>query len=341
MTAAKISRRGFTAVELAAAVAVTAALCIFVLLTGANQRRLARLGEDLAHLKELGAATGQYAQDAADRFWGFSWVRGQAPVDPNDPNAVGLTFAFSDMQAAANQAVYIMRRRGNMPQVPAIISWTPHPLYTHLVIEDYLEKSLPWRAVISSADRWRLKWAADRDCFLATCNSCQPVGSEATNRRWIFSSSYQPGVAFFDLSPRGSRISQQGVNYNLYTFGPTALFGGCQMSAVLFPSQKVLLADQNARHFGARQPYCTHDEARLPLLMADGSVPVRSAADANPGWDPNSTSPTSVTHFTYLPNNACWDPPALNPSAGDQVLGRFRYTRNGVAGRDFGGPQTP
>jgi hypothetical protein len=340
MTATEIRRRGFTAVELAATVAVTAALCIFVLLTGPNQRRLARLGEDLAHLKELGAATGQYAQDAADRFWGFSWVRGQAPIDPNDPNAAGLTFASSDLQAAANQAVYIMRRRGNMPQIPAILSWIPHVSYSHLVLEDYLDKPLPWRTVISSADRWRLKWAADRDCFLANCNSCQPVGSDPINRRWLFSGSFQPGIAFFDLAARGNRITQAST-YTQYFIPISPMLGGCQMSSVAFPSQKVLLHDQNARHFGARQPYCTHDEARLPLLMADGSVPVRSAADANPGWDPNSTSPTSVTHFTYFPNNACWDPPALNPSAGDQVLGRFRYTRNGIAGRDFGGPQTP
>jgi hypothetical protein len=215
----------------------------------------------------------------------------------------------------------------------------PHALYNLLPLAVYLDRPLPWLTTVSSADRPRLKWGADPTCFSQGCFlPCQPTPGGFGNR-WPCSSSYTAGPAFYDQSPPGQRISQNAEGYNMYIVSPQTTLSGVQLSRVAHPSQKVAYAPQNAWHFGARQPFCTHDQARLPLLMVDGGAPVRSAAESNNGWDPNSTSPTAYVSLSYFPTN-CWDPPPINPT-GDFVKGRFRYTRNGILGRDFGGPETP
>jgi hypothetical protein len=89
------------------------------------------------------------------------------------------------------------------------------------------------------------------------------------------------------------------------------------------------------------QPYCTHEGARLPLLFVDGSVLVKSTAEANRGWIPNSPTAGPST-FQYQPD--IWEPAPVSGTV-DWVEGRFRWTRGtttagGIAGRDFGGPET-
>src|SRR5262249_33999800 len=160
----------------------------------------------------------------------------------------------------------------------------------------------------------------------------QPTPGGA-NTRYPYTASFMPGVAFYDASPVGSRVSQAGFPYNLYTVagGNSTILRGLPLSTVAYPAQKVLMSDQNARHFGTRHPYAPHDEARLPLLMVDASADVRAAARANPGWQPNNPMAQLPTSMNYDPTNAPWDPPALVPG-GDIVTGRFRWTRGGLLG---------
>lgn len=332
----KRSPRAFTAVELAAAVAAGVVICAFLVLIGSNQRRLARLGDDIAHMKEIGQGTFQYQADNADLFCTFSWQHGQV-YQTQYPD---LGNAADDLQAGADQLVYLLRTRGGLSasQMPRVIGSFAHPLYTTVVLADYLDKSLPWLPAVSSGDTFRLRWEGDPACFRSHCIGCQPDPA-GPGMRWLFSASYQPSVSFYDRSPVGRRISQAGEEYNLYLDNYPTL-GGITMSNVARPSQKVVYAPQNAWHFGSRQPFCTHIQARLPLLMAEGSVPVRSAADANPGWDPNNPSATTTILYDSTSAGRCWDSPSLTVG-GDFVLGRFRYTRNGIAGRDFGGPEIP
>jgi hypothetical protein len=327
---------GFTVVELVAVIGVSVLLAVCILLAGSDQRRLGRLGDDLVKLKTIGGCVGQYSADNADLCFSFSWVHAQS-YQSQYPD---LNNATDDVKAAANQAVYILRTRANRPDIPAIPAWIPHIQYSHLVLADYLDQRLPWKVAISSADRDRQNWASDPACFDQACFACQPaVGPEA--KRWPYSGSFQLPTMYYDRSVAGARLNQTGLPHGFYNYYPTTTaLGPARMSDVAFPSQKVLMHDINGRHFGTRQPYCTHPEARLPLLMVDGSVPVRSAADANPGWDPNvPSSPTLTMQFTYQPLG-CWEPPALNPG-GDLVFGRFRYTRQSLFGRDFGGPEVP
>ena len=40
---------------------------------GGHLRRLAKLGEDLAHMRQIASATSAFASDNSDLVWGFSW----------------------------------------------------------------------------------------------------------------------------------------------------------------------------------------------------------------------------------------------------------------------------
>jgi hypothetical protein len=330
--------RGFVMVDLAAVMVVAAVVIALLVLASSNQRRLARLGDDVAHLKEIGAGSGQYVSDNADQFWTYTWRHG-VTYQTTYPD---LNNTPDDLWAAANQAVYLLRTRGGRtdPLFPVIGgAWIPHISFNFLILADYLDKKLPWTSIISSEDRERQKWANDPACFDRGCFlPCQPDPSTPANLRYPYGGSYLTPTCFYDQSPVGSRLYQSGA-YNLYYYiSSGTVLAPAHLSDVAYPSQKVIAHDQNARHFGARKPYCTHDEARLPLLMVDGSVPIRNAGESNPGWDPNNPNNTGAHTTLSYSSPQCWEPPSLNP-AGDVVIGRFRYTRRGVLGRDFGGPE--
>ncbi len=74
------------------------------------------------------------------------------------------------------------------------------------------------------------------------------------------------------------------------------------------------------------------------MLFGDGSVSVRSMSEANWGFQPNSPFSNSPTRIRYSPDLA-WEPPARNGLVEEWVNGGVRFTRSGLRGRDFGGPE--
>lgn len=323
----------FALIELAAVLAAILLLAAALLISTSDTRRLARLGEDTANLRRIGSLTGSYAADNADLFWTFSWKRNQSyqTLYPE------LNNAATDQIAANNQLAYLLRTTANRPDMPVVPTLVPHFFYSHLVLATYAGLALPATSHISTADTYRLKWASDPACFDQGCFLPFQPSPDPAQKRNPYSSSFSTTLAFYDRSVVSNRISSAGI-YNAYVVFSGTELGAFPLTAVRFPSQKVLLHDQNARHFGPRQPYCTHPEARLPLLMTEGSVAVRSAADANPGSEPNNPSSPAAPSFSYLPSGRPWEPPSLLPS-GDIVQGRFRYTRRGLEGWDFGRPE--
>jgi hypothetical protein len=321
------ARHAFVLIE-GLVIILVAGLVLAVLALGAeHSRRLARLGEDMARLRQLGAATGQYGADFADRFWSFSWRAGVAPIDPGDPNGSGLFTATTDLQAAANQMVYILRTRGNRPQMPVISTFIPQVQYGQLVLAEHMNRALPTRVAISSADRDRMLWANDPlgyDRGLYSPNLGFSVGP-SIDWRHPYGASLRVPAAFWDGSAVGERVSSGGTT-NTYLIPGNAQLFGQQLTGVAYPSQKAIVADYIARHYGPRLPWCTSSEARLPVLMSDGSADVKSAAASNPGCNPNTGQSFSMS---YAPSAI--DPPAMQP--------RFLWTRGRIGGRDFGGPE--
>ena len=325
---------GFALTELIAILIVLVLLAVLLLTAGAESRRLARLGDDIAKLRDIGAATTSYAADNQDLIWSFSW---QGGVTYNTPYT-DLNFANDDLQAQANQAIYILRTHGGVPEAPKITGWIANISYSHFVLAQHQNRRLPDFGLISSADKLRLQWAQNP---AGTGNG--PYGPYACTANPIHcktlprSASFRLVAAAYDGSPAGSRISQAAL-FNQFNVPPSAELGGRPLTEVAFPSQKVLAGDMFARHFGPAS-FCTEDRSRLPLLFADGGVHVRAAADSNPGWQPNNPASPQPTTFGCQPST--WEP----CTAPGPILGRFLWTRgtttqNGLAGRDFGGPET-
>jgi type II secretory pathway pseudopilin PulG len=337
-------RRGFALIELAAVLALVAALICVLLVAGERARRTAMIGEDLSNLRQIGRLTTNYANDFNDRFSGFSWKAGQSlSLFPD------LNNATSDVQATADQAIDIIRRLANRTpsSMPKITSWIPQVLYSHLVLMDYAKirpailgsPESASRLFVGNGDKNRLLWISDVDGFEQ--NKFLPNQPDATiigGKRWPYSSSYRLPFHFVSTSSGPNAITSAGT-WNTYSVPPGATFDAKKLADVAFPSQKVLFHESHGRHHGQRQPYfsVTNGEARVPLLTVDGAADIRATKDGNKGWNPTLPTSLNFIQYTYQPN--AWDPPALNGA--DPCFGSYTYTRSAEKGRDFGGPEVP
>src|SRR5687767_14966095 len=144
-------RGGFALVELACVLAVVGACLCMALIAGGHSRRLARVGEDLSHLREIGVGTGSHAADRADAFWGLDWRRNQPHTTPWPD----LNQAFaSDLQAQSAQMSFVVRSRGGRTaaETPLIFGFVAALRNSHLGLLDYLELAAPSRMFVSSGD---------------------------------------------------------------------------------------------------------------------------------------------------------------------------------------------
>lgn len=314
-----MSHRGFALADVLGLLSVVGLGVLLLLAAMPEPRRVASLTESKANLRRFAGATFSYAEDHADRFWGFSWKKGGTYSQFPD-----LNNAPTDLQAHADQAVDIIRRR-MQPNMPKMSNWVADLLYGPLVLAEYLDLSLPDRFFASPADATLLLWQDDPA-------KVPPGGPDM--QRWRASSSYEMPTAFFSFPWSGSSAVQQSSTHNAYFVPPTAEFGGRMLSEVSHPSLKVFLHDRFQRHFGPRTAFFGYREARVLTLLGDGSADVRKTRATNRGWNPAQPTFPSVTAYTYSP--APWEPPVL-PVISPTVEGHYRWTRKALEGRDFGG----
>jgi hypothetical protein len=234
---------------------------------------------------------------------------------------------------------YIIRRNGAGQTFPTLASLNlfPYLANSHLVLAEYLGLHLPARLFVSAEDRNRGRWVEDPAGYDAG-RYVPNLGVGGDNRRHPYGATFRIGACFIDGNPPGLRVAPTSSSTGTVLIPGGSHFFGQPLTSILYPSQKVIAFDQFARHFGPRVMFSTFSEARQPLLSADGSASIRSAADANPGADPNNTASNPPEVFMqYVPTAI--DPP---PIPGLSIApGRFMWTRRGLLGRDFGGPVVP
>ena len=347
-------RMGFTLIELLVVIAIIALLIGILLPALAEARRLARLSICQSDQSQHGKGQGSYAADFEDRTYAFSWRRGESQSTWAEIRAQA---AGSDNAAAAAQAVDILRRRAGREDIAPIAGWIPHVLYTHLVLQDYWASRLPEKIVVCPEDRSRLDWQQDNGkLFDAGFWLPFQEPQSATNKRWPYSSSYHVVPATYDTSQSRdinssggqtvqARLYQGGNQHNLYSIPGTASLGGTRLADAGFPSQKVQLYDEQARHFGETR-YYAYNDAKAPLLFFDGSVRVFGTDETNPGWNPNVPGSPLDTTVLYTPR--VWETPVRGganqapPPLGSEPLPTwYRWTRGGMKGIDVAGDPIP
>lgn len=329
------SARAFTVLELAAAIAVVAVL-ICVAIPGASRARSqSTLELCISNLLRFSNATSAYAGDFNDKIWTFSWQKdnwqSQLPPGQSIPNG---SYAGSDKEAAALQAVYILRTKGGRLDMSHIGSfWIPHPFYSHLVLTDYMSGALPENVAACPEDTNRMKWQRDPvnhfDKGFWLPFQPTPVGNET--KRWPYSASYQTTPASYDRSTLIDRINQHNNGASTYIMSTSSVLSAFTVADVAFPALKVQLLDDITRHLTKTPTYYAVPQGKQPYLMYDGSVRIIKAEAVDPGWIPTQPTSPNATLMSYT--SFIWEP--TYPTTQQVVFGRARWTRNDLAGMDI------
>lgn len=330
------SRQAFALVEVAAAAAVMAVVVALLVVAGPGNRHAAWQAGSIANLHEFAAATGSYGADYTDRVWSYSWRYGeetlsQYPDLRNPPlNSVG---------PSQYQGTDILRRLTGRADLPVIDDWVPCSEFAHLVLADYLGGTALLRFAVSPGDRNKRLWSNDVEGFDA--GAYAPVSpdprADARQKRWPYSSSYRVPIAFFVPDARTAGTGTVFTINDWYQeYAPLPNFGERRASEVAFPSQKVFVHD-SAQWQGVRRPvWYRYSFARVPVLLFDGSAHVRATGLANQGFQPNVPRNFLPSMYYYTPRS--WDPAVIgNPPI---LPGYYSYTRGGIRGHDFDGPET-
>lgn len=302
----------------------------------------------IANYKFISALSASYTNDHAGKMWALDWKAGM----PN-PLSPGMYFA-SDSQAQAYQAVLIYRRLAGLTanQAPVPDGWLPQILSAHAALLDYVNLPIPASFLVCPAD-------ATRQGYLEGDYSPLPHNggdNTATTWRWIFSSSYKwdvyqwsPSRTYRATNPNGQMqwapmVYQTPSNNDFWSIdGDVSIrntFGPQLASDVRYPSQKVFLSDDYARHNGQTR-YYADQSAVQDLLFHDGSVRYYRSDATNPGWDPRTrTNRGNMTgRFAFTKQADVFGSLYNDAKSANYTAGWYRWTRGGLQGWDV--PRLP
>lgn len=345
-----IVARGFSRLDAVAVVAVAGVLTVCAVPALSEVRFDAMRQVCVSNFMRYHGYSSQYAWDSGGQFWSQDWYAGmEAPAD-NDVVPMGTRFA-TDSEAAAVQAVASMRRLSGWgaDRLPLSQNWAPQVAYSHLPLLEYLGGDPFPKFLICPADSTREQIAEGRDDLVATL---ERVGV-TEGPRAAFRSSYAPDFFTWNSSGQPQTMFVGGQAYSteiLYrrsqhydTLASTSTrpipgsLGPRPVSDVAFPSQKVFLSDEYARHHGPTRFYAYAD-ARQDLLFHDGSVRNYRTDYTNPGWSlSDRRSMRARYQFQKKP-----DPYGFMPPGSDSTVfpaGWYKWTRGGLLGWDV--PRSP
>ncbi len=329
-------RKAFALVELTVVLVAVALIGSVALVAGSQNRKNAGLAGSLANLRQIAEITGNYAADYQDAVWGLTWKMGYAPSEFAD-----LRNPASNVEAIMFQTVDIIRRRFDV-DAPRFRDRLPSYWLSTLVLADYLDESLPMEWTVSPGDAIRLQWQQDPHN--------PPDLGEQGGDGWSaafapFGSSYELMPAFFAPDERTneqSTITQYPLGHNGTQIPGSVIFGQRRIGEVLFPAQKVHMAERASFFFGPRPVHYLQSVARVPVLMVDGSASPRTTADANASFSPGLPDRDDKKSLTDYSPNPLYEPPTLSGDIKDRRIDtHYKWTRHGLRGIDFAGDRSP
>jgi hypothetical protein len=312
-----------------------------------------RMSVCMSRLKSISMSTARYGADHRDALASLQSRVGQTVTygKPGlDRTVTYRNIGTEEIRSVADQAVDIIRRRGNRSDIEPIgSSWLAPPTMSHLALSDYEQEPLPSSRWACPEDATLVTWQSDPMNYNNMGVPSPPGPGALTNaeKRWPYISSYQRGTYTWSPDRRTDRLGTwafagEGVYVRGGAWTPNrGDLGYRSLSDVANPSSKIYLWDRGARHFTPTAVYWNFAGMKQPMMYFDGASRTTLTNAIRPGWDPLNPDRATTIEYSYaiFSVNETWRPgfPDGSPfGSAEFPAARQQTTREGLAGRDLG-----
>ncbi|MFG0305158.1 MAG: prepilin-type N-terminal cleavage/methylation domain-containing protein [Phycisphaerales bacterium JB040] len=327
-------KRAFTLIELLVVIAIIALLIGILLPALGKARGTARNVVSQSNMRSLGGSSANRASDTDDTIFSFS---------PNDTQADRQ--AIQILSQLTGRPIAGGGGGGGENALQPLTSITPRRRYQHFVLFEYLTSQLPEQIASSPFDRNLLEWQEDplqaQQTIVPYAQGTVPAGMDRSSnwpnddvrQLWPYASTYQTVPAAWNPNGGNGSWHPTADTPHLFTIGnaQTRFY-----KDVAFPSGKVHMFEEFDRLTDSAGIWFAYPNAKCNLLFFDASVRNLRTDESNPGWNPDQ--PNTLWQQRYVPLDTFPDY-AQGYKNRDTFFMRYRWTREGLGGIDFGGKE--